>query len=303
MFKITCFLSLILLFKPCFGQQEIPLYPGKIPNSIALLNEETKIYNAEVDTLVNNVTIPTLTVFLPSKGKSTGRAVIICPGGGYHTLLTKREGSDVARALNKAGIAAFVLKYRLPNDKTMVDKSIGPLQDAQQAIKLLRENATKWGVSPNQIGIMGFSAGGHLASTAGTHFDKALIENKNNTSLRPDFMALIFPVISLTDEIGHIGSRTNLIGTNATLGFQDRIANFSNELQVSTSTPPTFLTHANDDSVVPVANTMVFYEALLKHKVPADLSIYSRGEHGYLKYPSFDTWFSVCLSWIQSLKL
>lgn len=222
---------------------------------------------------------------------------MICPGGGYGVLLTKREGSDVAREFNKLGVAAFVLKYRLPADETMTDRSIGPLQDAHQAIRQVRENAAQWGIDPAKIGIMGFSAGGHLAATAGTHFDTALTGKGNGTSVRPDFLLLVNPVVSFLDSFGHIGSRDNLLGKNAP---PDKIEYFSNELHVTGHTPPAFLVHSGADVVVPVENSLAFYEALKKHKVPAALHIYSKGEHGFLTYPSFEEWFGRCVEWLRS---
>lgn len=294
------FLIIILYAGYCKGQQEIPLYPGTIPNARTAKNEEYKIANAEVDTLTYKVSIPTLSVFLPAKGTANGTAVIICPGGGYHLLLTKREGSDVANAFNKLGITAFVLKYRLPDDRVLVDKTIGPLQDAQQALKLIRQHAGKWGINTDKIGIMGFSAGGHLAATAGTHFNSVVIENEKKANLRPDFMLLINPVISFTDQIGHIGSRENLLGKSPSL---EKIKIFSNELQVTAETPPTFLVHSGADQVVSVNNSLSFYQSLLDHHVPAALHIYAKGEHGFLTGPSFEEWFGRCIFWMKSLSL
>ena len=186
------------------AQETIPLYPGPIPGSISTPDEEYQNENGEI---LYKISQPTITIFFPPKEKANGTAVIICPGGGYGVLVIKREGYEVAGKFNELGVAAFVLKYRLPSDVTMTDKSIGPLQDAQQAIKTVRERAAEWKVDPERIGIMGFSAGGHLAATAATHFNKIFIENPLKTSLRSDFMLLIYPVISLTDEIGHKGSR------------------------------------------------------------------------------------------------
>ena len=186
--------------------------------------------------------------------------MVICPGGGYWVTSIVKEGFAVAREFNKWGVAAFVLKYRIPNDSSMIDKKIGPLQDAQRAIQLVRMHAKEWNVDANKVGIMGFSAGGHLASTAATHFNHSYIENTNNINLRPDFSIFIYPVISFQDSIGHIGSRDQLIGKNPPKPLLD---SFSNELQVTAQTPPTFLVHATDDDVVPVMNSIVFYEALL----------------------------------------
>src|SRR5690554_1670589 len=187
---------LLFISSSAYAQERILLYDNIIPNAKPVENREEERANDAVDSLTYAVSVPSLTVFSPAKNVSNGTAVIICPGGGYHVLLSKREGSDVARAFNKLAVTAFVLRYRLPDDDIMLDKTIGPLQDAQQAIKYVRENAEKLGIDPDRIGIMGFSAGGHLASTAGVHFDTPQIPNDNNTSLRPDFMLLVNPVIS-----------------------------------------------------------------------------------------------------------
>ncbi|QIP14425.1 alpha/beta hydrolase [Spirosoma aureum] len=280
----------------CLAQQEIPLYPGSIPNARETPDEEIR----RADHVVSQVSRPTLSVFLPPNGKANGTAVIICPGGGYGVLVIKREGYDVAEAFTKMGITAFVLKYRLPSDKTMSDKSIGPLQDAQQAIKMIRQRAAEWKIDPKKLGIMGFSAGGHLAATAGTHFSKSLIDNPGNVSLRPDFMILVYPVISLSEKMGHSGTRTNLLGITPS---PEQISQYSNETHVETSTPPTFLTHAGDDKVVPVANSLVFYEALQRQGIPADLHLYTKGGHGYLKTPAFDEWFGRCLHWLWQMEI
>ncbi|TDE14657.1 alpha/beta hydrolase [Dyadobacter psychrotolerans] len=286
--------TLLLLCFKTFAQTRIPLYSGTIPNSIATKNQEEHTANALVDSLTGNVSIPDLSVFLPDL--PNGTAVIICPGGGYGILLTKREGSDVAKAFNKLGVTAFVLKYRIPSDKTMKDRSIGPLQDAQQAIKIVRENAAKYKVDPKKIGIMGFSAGGHLAATAGTHFNKRFIDESGTISLRPDFMILINPVISFDDSIGHVGSRDNLLGNLLT---EETKKYFSNELFINASTPKTFLVHSGADTVVPVANSTRFYDALNKNKVRAAMHIYAFGEHGFLTYPSFEEWFGRCVEWMK----
>lgn len=279
-----------MTFGCCLAQQEMPLYPGVIPNSKDVEGPKEELENEL------HGKMPTLTAFLPSPELATGSAVIICPGGGYQTLVTKREGTDVAAAFNKIGVAAFVLTYRLPEERTMLDKSMGPLQDAQQAIKVVREAHQEWKIDPEKIGVMGFSAGGHLAATTGVHFDKPVIDNAKNTSLRPDFMILVYPVISLTDSLGHKGSRENLLGLSPS---EEQIRFFSNEFQVKGQTPPTFITHAGDDSVVPVENSLKFYEALTKKNIPSELHIYNKGEHGYLKSPSFTEWFGRCEHWMK----
>ena len=288
-------IALFWLLSACsaLAQQETPLYTNIIPNAKDTPDEETK--NASF--VVAKVSRPTLTVFLPPKEKATGAAVIICPGGGYGVLVIKREGYDVAESFTKQGIAAFVLKYRLPSEKTMIDPSIGPLQDAQQAIKTIRQRAGEWNIDPKKIGIMGFSAGGHLAATAGTHFERNVLPNPEKISLRPDFMILVYPVISFMEGIGHKGSGANLLGKNASA---EQIKQYSNEQQVTSASPPAFITHAGDDTVVPVSNSLIFYEALKKNNIPSELHIYSKGEHGYLKVPAFDEWFGRCLHWMAT---
>lgn len=293
---------ILIIFLSCINlpavlsQTIIPLYKNNIPNSIPGANQE-KADSSGTITRISNVSVPTLTAYLPLKDQANGTAVIICPGGGYSILAIGHEGYNVAEALNKAGVAAFVLKYRLPDSKIMPNKEIGPLQDAQQAIKLVRERAAEWNIDPKKIGIAGFSAGGHLASTAGTHFATPVIDNKEKTSLRPDFMILAYPVISFTDSIGHLGSRTNLLGKSPS---PDKIKLYSNELQVNKKTPPAFLVHAGDDEGVKVANSIRFYQALKKNGVPAELHIYPKGGHGFgLKNPTTpDLWMERCINWM-----
>ena len=295
LFVVTIFLKGALS-----SDAQIPLYSTAIPNSTNADNLEEIKFKPGGDSLAYKVSVPTITAFLPPKNIANGTSVIIFPGGGYHTLVMKREGSDVARAFNKLGIAAFVVKYRLPDDRIMPDKSIGPLQDAQQAIKMVREKAREWNINPDKIGLIGFSAGGHLAATAGTHFNKDYILNAEKTSVRPDFMILVYPVISFSDSIGHTGSRQNLIGPKLS---KEKIALFSNENHVSKNTPPTFLVHAGTDVVVPVANSLVFYQNMLKKGASAEMHLYSKGEHGFLTYPSYDEWFGRCLNWMKSQQL
>ncbi|GAA4319684.1 alpha/beta hydrolase [Compostibacter hankyongensis] len=283
----------------CQAQQVLPLYSGSIPNARPVADKQQVTINKELDTVLTEVSVPTLTAYFPPANTASGASVIICPGGGYHALMYSWEGIRIARAFNKVGVAAFILKYRLPSDRTLQDKSIGPLQDAQQAIKTVREKAAQWKLDPHRIGIMGFSAGGHLASSAGTHFGHAYIENKNGTSLRPDFMLLIYPVISFTDSIGHVGSRDNLLGAHPS---PEQIRLFSNELQVDAHTPPTFLAHAVDDKVVLSQNSLYFYEALHHSGVPAELHLYEKGEHGFITAPPFDEWFNSCIYWMKSNK-
>lgn len=278
------------------SQTVIPLYPDSIPNSRPGPDEEkSEIRNGVL--IISKISRPALTLFLPPKGKANGTAVIICPGGGYWVEAAGHEGADVARKFNEWGIAVLLLKYRIPDDQTMVNKEIGPLQDAQQAIKTTREHAGEWNIHPSRIGIMGFSAGGHLASTAGTHFEQAVISNSRHTSLRPDFMLLIYPVISFQDGVGHNGSRDQLIGKNPS---QDKKDLYSNELQVTDRTPPAFLVQASDDDVVKPDNSILFYQALLKHKVPAEMHLYQISGHGFGMHlkNSREEWMDRCRNWL-----
>jgi cyanophycinase len=296
------------------GQQpEIPLYAGPVPNSrkpAAPIDTSVVSYGNPPIDIQHGVNIPTLTVYLPERSKANGTAVIICPGGGYQVLATGHEGSDMARRLNEEGVAAFVLRYRLPKDETMIDKKTGPLQDVQRAIQVVRERAAEWGLRSNRIGVLGSSAGGHLASTAGTHWQKAYIDNPGNTSLRPDFMILNYPVISFSDSLTHAGSRASLIGTRQFSGSEkelrlsaEDIRNFSNELQVDGRTPPTFITAPLTDKVVPVGNTLAFVAALQQNNVPVESFIYASGEHGYgmINPAARMQWMESCVAWMKRM--
>jgi len=306
MIKRAIVLSAICLVTIIFclqikAQTVIPLYSQEIPNSRKVADEEYSRIEPGNILIVYKVSIPTLTIFLASKEKATGAAVIICPGGGYSNLAMGYEGTEVAQRFNEAGISAFVLKYRIPNDATMISKEIGPLQDAQRALMLVRSQAAEWGIDPKRIGIMGFSAGGHLAATAGTHFQKSYIDNPDHISLRPDFMLLIYPVISFKTPIAHMGSANNLLGLNPS---QEQIKEFSNELQVTDRTPPAFLVHAKDDDVVPYSNSLVFAEALKSHHIPEKVFLYQQGGHGFgmTNKTSKLSWMDLCIQWIADLK-
>ena len=299
--KFSLLLSALLYWAGIVHAQnkplEIPLYPlKKIPNEIPGPDQESSEMREGIF-IISKVRNPTLTIYLPEKNKANGTAVIICPGGGYSIVAAQHEGYDVAKKFNEAGVAAFVLKYRLPDTETSSDPGIAPLQDAQQAILTVRKNAEAWFIDPSRIGIMGFSAGGHLASTAATHFSKSYIPNAHNISLRPDFLLLIYPVISADTVISHRGSFENLLGKNAS---SEKLKEFSNELMINAQTPPTFLVHASDDKGVNPENSIVFYEALLKNNIPAEMHIYQNGGHGFgLKNPlSKEDWFRTCLNWM-----
>lgn len=280
-----------------------PIYPnGKTPNTKVApikLKEKVDARNG-TNAFVTGISIPTMRYYPAPKAHAAGSAVIICPGGGYAGLAFQHEGEEVARSFNEQGISAFVLKYRLPNDAIMEDKSIGPLQDLQQAIYLVRKNAEQYGIDPHRIGIMGFSAGGHLAATGGTHYGEAKIDNPEQISLRPDFMLLLYPVISMDSTITHKGSRENLLGKSASPEILDL---YSNELQVTKDTPPTFLVHAEDDGAVPIANSQRFDRALAENQVPHKLVTYRKGGHGFGLHnkTTQDAWFDHAIAWLRQL--
>jgi len=285
------------------AQEVLNLYPGAIPGAKtapASYKEQKTVKNGKVTGLAK-VFQPTLSFYQADAAKANGTAVIICPGGGYRHLAIDHEGEEVALKFAAQGVAAFVLKYRLPDDTTMVDKSFGPLQDAEQAIYLVRKNAAKWKVNPAKVGIMGFSAGGHLASSLTVHYMDSKIENTEKLSLRPDFSVLIYPVISFLAS-PHTGSVKSLIGEN---GTQQQKEYFSNERHVDAQTPITFLVHANDDKTVPVENSILFDQALVKNKVAAEMHLYQAGGHGFGLHnkTTKDDWFERLQEWMQANSL
>jgi acetyl esterase/lipase len=246
---------------------------------------------------IEDIDKPSLAPYLVPAGRGTGTAVIVCPGGAYGHLAMDHEGDQVAKWLNSLGVSAFVLKYRLgPKYHHPVE-----LWDAQRAIRIVRSKAAEYRLSPDRIGIMGFSAGGHLASTAGTHFDAVDPANSDpidRLSSRPDFLVLCYPVISF-GEFAHQGSRRNLLGDNPDPKL---VASLSNETQVTARTPPTFLFHTTNDATVPVENSVMFYVALRKAGVPAELHIYERGPHGVGLAPTdevLSTWPARLADWLR----
>lgn len=297
--KIIFIFSLSLNMHALFAQQEFPLYPKTVPNSKPVPNTQKSEIDKNGVLRISEVSVPTLTVYPADPKIANGTAVIICPGGGYRILAASHEGSDVAKIFNQMGVTAFVLKYRLPNEEAQVDKSIAPLQDAQQAIRIIRKDSTKYGIKANHIGIMGFSAGGHLAATAGTHFTKAVGELADGSNIRPDFMILGYPVITMKD-FGHKGSMIQLLGKTPT---QSQIDEYSNELHINAQTPPTFLVHAGDDTAVPVQNSLAFYQELQKNKVPAELVIYPKGGHGFglNNKTTKEQWMENVKNWMDSM--
>lgn len=301
-------LSLPILFLvtnvSMFGQDTIlPLWPnGKIPNHIKTEEKETR--REEGILIISKVQDPSIEVYLPSERNATGEAMLIFPGGGYGVLAYDWEGTDIAKSLNGKGIAGIVVKYRLPSDVSQVDKHNVPLIDAQRAIRLVRNMADSWNIKSDKIGIIGFSAGGHLASTLGTRFNEKVYEPLDavdKLSARPDFMALGYPVITFGLNT-HGGSKKNLIGENPSVAM---IEHFSNEKQVTSNTPPTFLVHATDDLGVPVENSLLFLQALKDTGVSATMHIYPKGGHGF-SLARNDThlrgWIERLFEWIESLR-
>jgi len=280
------------------AQDVMPLY-SVVPNSKPAINIEKSEVGKDGNTRISEVSVPELIVYKPES--PNGTVIIICPGGGYRILAMTHEGTEVAKALNKWGITAYVLKYRLPADRTMMNKSIGPLQDAQRAIQLVRGNAKKWGINPKKIGIMGFSAGGHLAASLSTRYKEQLIENPKHISFRPDFSVLGYPVISFTDSLTHQGSRDNLIGKKPSAYM---IKHYSNELLVNKKTPPAFLFHAKDDKAVPAGNSLAYAEALKQHKVSGTVRLFEKGGHGFGMYNKMEEgdWMADLKNWLHSNK-
>ncbi len=281
-------------------QATVKVWPDGAPGARQDANyrEETIMDNGRPR--VSKVTDPVLLVYLPTPEKVNGTAVVICPGGGYGLLAIDHEGYDIAEWFNEVGIAGIILKYRLPSDAIMEDKSVGPLQDAQEAIRIVRRRATEWKLDPQKIGIMGFSAGGHLAATASTRHGDPVYPAADATSARPDFSILMYPVISFQQEVTHRGSRTALVGREPSQAQVDR---FSNELQVNGQTPPAFLVHSTDDTAVPVTNSLLYYQALVKNGVPAEIHVYQKGGHGYGLARNRGTesgWPKACRGWLKA---
>jgi len=304
----TGFFSLIIIFllmsSNLFSQNfRLNLYPeGEIPNFQA--TDEVEQRDTTDIVRIRSVQTPDIAVFLPSKKTATGEAVVICPGGGYWILAYDWEGEDIAKFWNSKGVAAIVLKYRLPTSKSQVVPHLSPLMDAQRAMRLVRYHADEWNINPEKVGIMGFSAGGHLASTLSTHYDRGNPEAEDpveRMSCRPDFSILIYPVISFTADFAHSGSQKALLGENAETQL---LQYYYNELQVTEDTPPAILIHSSDDTGVPVQNSIVYYEALLKNGVSGEVHIYPYGKHGYglaVGKGYLSGWPERCFEWLKDL--
>jgi acetyl esterase/lipase len=300
--RIFIALLLLVMIQDVNAQQVFNIYDSEIPGAKPTPTnyvEETYLLKDSI-ARTKNVSVPQLTVYRPEK--PNGTAVIICPGGGYAILAMDKEGHHVAKKFQAMGVTAFVLKYRLPSDLIMEDKSIGPMQDAFQAIYWVRKYASNWAINPAKVGIMGFSAGGHLAASASVHYaDFKLPTRTENISLRPDFSVLIYPVISM-GVYTHAGSLKNLLGDKPS---DAQRAYFSSELQVSASTPPGFLVHANNDKTVPVQNSLLYNEVLVRYGIAAELHVYQAGGHGFGLHNNTTStdWFEQLKNWLQQNKL
>lgn len=287
MMRQLLFLSILLsVMLSATAQEEIKLYP-KGPKE----NNELKKAEAFADAeFIVDITDARMYAYPAPADKANGTAVVICPGGGYVGVSQIKEGSEIAAWFNQLGVSAFVLYYRMPNGHYNV-----PLTDAQTALSLIRKDAKKWKIDKNKIGIMGFSAGGHLAATAGTHF--------KNKQQRPAFMILIYPVITMDGSYTHAGSRNSLLGAQPSA---ELVRLFSNELQVKKNNPPAFLVHAIDDGVVPVANSRNMLKALQQMNVPAEYQEYDLGGHGFgmrKKNLPVDNWPEMLKAWLVKQKL
>jgi len=282
------FFSVLIVMLSSFlnAQQVIKLYPNGPKES----NELSVPENYRDSGFLMNISEPRILAFPVAKEKANGTAVLICPGGGYSGVAFRHEGSDFAKWFNKLGVSAFVLYYRMPNGHSSI-----PLTDAQTALVIIHKRANEWNIDKNKIGIMGFSAGGHLASTVGTHF-----ETKDQ---RPAFMILGYPVVTMDSTLTHRGSRNNLLGKKPS----DELAKlYSNELQVTKKTPPTFIVHATDDKTVPVKNSIQLYQALKEKKIEAELDTFAVGGHGFgmrKRNIPVDNWTDLLKSWMLKNKL
>lgn len=296
--KISVILIILSICITTMAQDfKLKVWPNGAPDSNGMTQPE-ELFDGK---RVRNVSVAEMYVYLPKMGINTGAAVVICPGGGYIMEAMDHEGYDMAAWLASQGVAGIVLKYRLPYGHDQI-----PLEDAQRAIRIVRQKAAEWGINPSKIGIAGSSAGGHLASTAGTKFDSGkpdATDPVEKFSCKPNFMLLLYPVITFKEEFSHMGSRTNLIGQG---NNWDMVAKYSNELNVSAQTPPTFMVLADDDTAVPPRNSVEFYLALKKYNVPAEMHIFREGGHGFGMYKKnlpVDQWPNLFMAWLKAQEI
>ncbi len=290
-------LLIALTFTAILSAQDktLKVWPNGAPNDNGMKEPEEKYEGLRV----RNVSEAEMYVYLPEENNS-GAAVVICPGGGYWIEAMDHEGYDMAAWLKSKGVAGIVLKYRLPYGHHEV-----PASDLKRAIRIVRSNAKEWGIDPEKVGIAGSSAGGHLASTVGTHFDTGIKDSSDpmdKISCRPDFMLLLYPVVTFNEEFGHMGSRKNLIGEG---NDWKMVEEYSNELHVTPETPPTFLVLADDDKAVSPRNSVEFYLALKKNNVPAEMHIFQEGGHGFgmkKKNLPVEEWPDLFYNWLKAMK-
>ena len=296
-------ISLFFISAAIFAQNlTLPLWNESIPNYNN--NEiEEKIDTSDL-VVIKQVNMPAIEVFKPSLKNSNGMAVIVVPGGGYNVIVYDWEGTEIAKWLNANGITAIVLKYRLPHTKNNIDGRLSPFLDLQRAIRMTRNYSKDWGIDETKVGVIGFSAGGHLAATLGTHFEESNlfnIDSIDSIDCRPDFMILMYPVITFKKPYLHKGSKHFLIGDNHDSNLIDY---YSNELHVNKNTPPTFIVHAVDDKSVPVENSIMFFNELKNHSVPTEMHIYPIGGYGFslaIGNEALNAWTDLCLSWLNNL--
>ncbi len=277
----------------------VKLWPNEVPGAILAPDYVENILPRGELQFIEKISSPEMLVYLAPAKSATKTAMLVCPGGGYKYISIVNEGYAMARWLNEQGINAFILKYRLPSDAIMKDKKIGPLQDVQEAMRIIRRNSSQWNIDPAKVGVMGFSAGGHLASTLCTHYSDKVYEASDGTRARPDFSVLVYPVISMDDSITHSGSKEHLLGTQPDAAL---VVEYSNELQVTKDTPPAFLVHATDDTGVKVENTLNYYLALKKNKITAEMHIYQKGGHGFglgKENSTESSWPASCIKWLK----
>jgi acetyl esterase/lipase len=290
-----CSFALPLMAQPVI----VDLWNGHIPGAIVDTSYHEMSVFPDGFPRISNVSDPALSVYLPHQGTTPTAAVIICPGGAYGRLAMGHEGTQVAEWFNSIGVAGIVLKYRLPSDKIMQNKTIGPLQDAQETVRLVRRHAKEWNIDPSKVGVIGFSAGGHLASTLATRFTDNVYSPSDTVAARPDFAILVYPVISMQDSLTHAVSRENLLGKNPS---SELVQHYSNERQVTSQTPPCFLVHSSIDPSVNYLNSVLFYQALVKNHVSSELHLYDIGGHGFglaISKLGPAAWTSALKAWLE----
>lgn len=301
MIRIIILLFFVFLAEINSQSQIIPLWENDIPNKNSL--EIDEIIDTTDIIKIRHVNNPSIEIFYPSIKNKNDIAILVIPGGGYSILAYDWEGTDIAKMLNSYGITACVLKYRLPSSKDNIDGKLSPFIDAQRAMRLIRNHSSKLGISSNKIGVIGFSAGGHLAVTLGTHYEEQIFvsDNIDSISAKPDFMVLMYPVVTFVESYRHNGSVQKLLGSS---NSSELLEYYSGELNLDENTPPCFLVHSNDDPAVNVKNSLTFFSELSKYQKKSELHIYNSGGHGFglaLNNQRLNVWKDLAISWIKSL--